>query len=50
MPASVEFTLMLGLLTLVVVTAKISLKLMAPLNNETRAPEPAVAESEREIR
>ena len=50
MPPSVQFTLMMGLLTLVTTTAKISLRLMAGLDSETQKPQPPVAESEREIR
>jgi hypothetical protein len=45
MPSSIQFALMLGLLTLVVTTAKISLRLMAGLDSETQKPEPPVAES-----
>ena len=44
----VGITLMLGLLGLVAMTAKISLRLMAPLDGETQEPETPVR-CEREI-
>lgn len=39
MPPSVQFTLMMGLLTLVTTTAKISLRLMDGLDSETQKPQ-----------
>ena len=48
MPSSIQFALMLGLLGLVATTAKISLRLMAPLDRETQEPETPV-QLEREI-